>query len=44
MTLDAKGLRAYDLSDNKFSMVNDSVTGGDGLTMLNDETYIASIW
>lgn len=44
MTLDAKGLRAYDLSANKFEMVNDSVTGGDGLTMLNDETYIASRW
>jgi hypothetical protein len=44
MTLDAKGLRAYDLTQNKFSMVNDSVTGGDGLTMLNDETYIASRW
>lgn len=44
MTLDAKGLRAYDLAENKFEMVNDSVTGGDGLTMLNDETYIASRW
>jgi hypothetical protein len=44
MTLDAKGLRAYDLTQDKFSMVNDSVTGGDGLTMLNDETYIASRW
>jgi len=44
MTLDANGLRAYDLAENKFEMVNDSVTGGDGLTMLNDETYIASRW
>jgi hypothetical protein len=44
MTLDAKGLREYDLAENKFEMVNDSVTGGDGLTMLNDETYIASRW
>ena len=26
MTLDAKGLRAYDLAENKFEMVNDSVT------------------
>ncbi|WP_296618804.1 ATP-binding protein [Marivirga sp.] len=44
MTLDGKGLRAYDLAANKFEMVNDSVTGGDGLTMLNDGTYIASRW
>jgi hypothetical protein len=25
-------------------MVNDSVKGGDGLTMLNDSVYIASRW
>lgn len=44
MALDAKGLRAFDLATSKFEMVNDSVTGGDGLVMLNDETYIASRW
>ncbi len=44
MTLDGKGLRGLDLSTNEFMMVNDSVTGGDGLTMLNDSTYIASRW
>lgn len=44
MLLDEKGLRALDLDNNEFSMVNDSVTGGDGLTMLNDSVYIASRW
>ena len=44
LTLDKMGLRAYDLTANEFTVVNDSVTGGDGLTMLNDSTYIASRW
>jgi hypothetical protein len=44
MTLDKNGLRGLDLSTGEFMMVNDSVTGGDGLTMLNDEVYIASRW
>jgi len=43
-TLDAMGLRELDLSTTEFTMVNDSITGGDGLTMLNDSTYIASRW
>ncbi len=44
MVLDGAGLRALDLENNEFTMVNDSVTGGDGLTMLNDSVYIASRW
>ncbi|WKK78975.2 SMP-30/gluconolactonase/LRE family protein [Marivirga arenosa] len=44
MTLDGMGLRSLDLASNKFEMVNESVTGGDGLTVLNDGTYIASRW
>ncbi|GAB3327214.1 ATP/GTP-binding protein [Marivirga atlantica] len=44
MTLDKNGLRGLDLSTGEFMMVNDSVTGGDGLTMLNDDVYIASRW
>lgn len=44
MTLDGMGLRGLNLATNEFMMVNDSVTGGDGLTMLNDSVYIASRW
>jgi len=44
MTLDGMGLRGLNLTTNEFMMVNDSVTGGDGLTMLNDSVYIASRW
>lgn len=44
MTLDKKGLRSFDLATATFEMVNDSVTGGDGLTMLNDEVFIVSRW
>jgi len=44
MTLDKKGLRGLDLNTGEFMMVNDSVTGGDGLVMLNEDVYIASRW
>ncbi len=44
MVLDGAGLRSLDLESNEFMTVNDSVTGGDGLTMLNDSVYIASRW
>ncbi len=44
MVLDGVGLRGLDLESNEFMTVNDSVTGGDGLTMLNDSVYIASRW
>ncbi|WP_236587900.1 hypothetical protein [Marivirga aurantiaca] len=44
MVLDKSGLRGYDLGSKEFMTVNDSVTGGDGLTMLNDSVYIASRW
>lgn len=44
MTLDAMGLRSFDLATQQFEMVNDSVTGGDGLVKLDAENYIASRW
>ncbi|WP_188465077.1 ATP-binding protein [Marivirga lumbricoides] len=44
LVLDKNGFRSLNLDSREFTMVNDSVTGGDGLTVLNDSTYIASRW
>ncbi|MCH7410749.1 ATP-binding protein [Belliella sp. DSM 111904] len=41
--LDGKGLKKYD-EDGEFEMINDVVTGGDGLIIIDDHTFIASRW
>lgn len=42
-TLDGEGLKKYD-ADYKPELLNSDVTGGDGLVILNDSTFIASRW
>lgn len=42
--LDSKGLRQYNMQDKNTSAVNEVVTGGDGLVVIDDSTYIASRW
>ncbi|PRY09709.1 hypothetical protein CLV24_11848 [Pontibacter ummariensis] len=42
--LDGKGLRQYGLQDQSSRFVNETVTGGDGLVIIDDSTYIASRW
>ena len=41
--LDAEGLKKY-ASDGTFEIVNSVVTGGDGLVIIDADTFIASIW
>ncbi len=41
--LDNEGLKKYD-ADGNFEMINSTVTGGDGLVILDDNTFIASRW
>jgi hypothetical protein len=41
--LDADGLKQYN-SDGSFELINNTVTGGDGLIILDEETFIASRW
>ena len=41
--LDAEGLKKYN-SDGSFSVINSVVTGGDGLIILDSETFLASRW
>jgi len=41
--LDADGFKKYN-SDGSFEIINDTVTGGDGLIVLNEDTFIASKW
>jgi DNA-binding beta-propeller fold protein YncE len=41
--LDGTGLKKYD-SDGNFEIINDAVTGGDGLVIIDDNTFIASRW
>jgi len=43
-TLDKKGLKRYDTKEYRSSLLNSKVTGGDGLVILNDTTFIASRW
>src|SRR5690606_32796939 len=43
-TLDKQGLNKYDTTEYKSSLLNSEVTGGDGLVILNDSTFIASRW
>ncbi|TXK50541.1 ATP-binding protein [Pontibacter qinzhouensis] len=42
--LDGKGLHRYIMADKNTEPVNEAVTGGDGLVILNDSTFIASRW
>jgi hypothetical protein len=42
--LDGKGLRAYNRQDKSSQFINHGVTGGDGLVILDDSTYIVSRW
>ena len=42
--LDSKGLRRYGMQDKSIEPVNETVTGGDGLVIIDDSTYIASRW
>lgn len=42
--LDGKGLRKYNMQDKNATPVNETVTGGDGLVIIDDSTYIASRW
>lgn len=41
--LDKQGLKKYD-SEGNFELINDVVTGGDGLVIIDDNTFIASRW
>jgi hypothetical protein len=42
--LDGKGLRNYNPVNKNSRFVNEVVTGGDGLVIIDDSTYIASRW
>jgi hypothetical protein len=42
-SLDGAGLKKYN-SDGSFTIVNDKVTGGDGLVILEDNVFVASRW
>jgi hypothetical protein len=42
--LDSKGLRKLGSADTTSTFINEVVTGGDGLVIINDSTYIASRW
>lgn len=41
--LDAEGLKKYS-NDGNFEIINGEVTGGDGLVIIDADTFIASIW
>lgn len=43
-TLDKEGLKVYDPSDFTPTLIDSTVTGGDGLVILGDSTFIASRW
>ncbi len=42
--LDGQGLRKYNQSNKNSEFINEQVTGGDGLVIIDDSTYIASRW
>ncbi|MDO1449847.1 ATP-binding protein [Rhodocytophaga aerolata] len=42
--LDGKGLSRYTKQDKDTQVINEVVTGGDGLVILDDSTYLASRW
>ncbi len=41
--LDAEGLKKYD-EKGEYTMINQEVTGGDGLIIIDDNTFLASRW
>lgn len=41
--LDAEGLKKYN-ADGSFSIINSVVTGGDGLIVIDSDTFLASRW
>lgn len=41
--LDAAGLKKYD-ADGGYEIINDVVTGGDGLIIIDENTFLASKW
>src|SRR5690554_364411 len=41
--LDGEGLKKYD-TDGNFEIINSVVTGGDGLVIIDEDTFIASRW
>lgn len=41
--LDAEGLKKYN-TDGSFSIINSVVTGGDGLIVIDSDTFLASRW
>ena len=42
--LDGQGLVQFNMEDKSVSPINEVVTGGDGLVIIDDSTYIASRW
>ena len=42
--LDNKGLSKYAIANKQNQFINQAVTGGDGLVILDDSTYLASRW
>lgn len=42
--LDGKGLKQYNMQDKGTKFINEVVTGGDGLVIIDENTYIASRW
>src|SRR5690606_34667849 len=41
--LDGEGLKKYE-DDGSFELINEGVTGGDGLVIIDENTFIASRW
>jgi DNA gyrase/topoisomerase IV subunit A len=44
LILDGKGLRKLNQKDKSIELVNEVVTGGDGVVIINDSTYLSSRW
>jgi len=42
--LDGKGLSKYSIANKQSQFINQAVTGGDGLVIIDDSTYLASRW
>ncbi|WP_417590263.1 SMP-30/gluconolactonase/LRE family protein [Owenweeksia hongkongensis] len=42
--LDAKGLHQFSLDGKEHVTINDEVTGGDGLIVIDENTFVASRW
>lgn len=42
--LNGQGLIRYDINEKSIAPINEVVTGGDGLVIIDDNTYIASRW